>query len=331
MRTRYRMSEPITLTATLQQLRQPQHINRARLKVLTDLRERDYAVFWHDWNLIPRDARVRIISLMNEISEENIELDFRPIMRWALRDTDAEVRRRAIDGLSEEEHPRIIEPLLNCLMHDPDDLVRSTAAMSLARFTTLAAVDDLSESHTRTLIQSLNLALIHHADNLEVYRRILETLGPVADEHIHARISEAWKSTHSPLRESALVAMGRSQDNSWLPIIRAALEDGRAAIRYEAARAAGEYADQAAMLVPLLINLTHEDDIEVAGAAIWALGQIGDERSVRALKQLSKSRDHAKRDAALTALDENDGNDDLFGNMNPFGDDGDDDDDRDND
>lgn len=323
------MSTPVTLTTTLQQLQQPGHVNRARLKVLTDLRERDRAVFWHDWCLIPRDARIRIITLMNEISEENLELDFRPIMRWALSDSDAEVRRRAIDGLSEEEHPRIIEPLLNCLMHDPDDDVRSTAAMSLARFTTLAAVDELSPAHHTVLVTTLHQALTHHHDKPDIYRRILETLGPVADDQIRTQISLAWQSKQTTLRESALVAMGRSQDNSWLPIIRAALEDGHAAIRYEAARAAGEYADQASMLVPLLIQLTLEDDIEVAGAAIWALGQIGDERSVRALKQLSKSRDHAKRDAALTALDENDGSDDLFGNINPFGDDGDDDGDDD--
>lgn len=321
------MSNPTTLTATLHQLQQPNQINRARLKVLTDLRERDRDVFWHDWNRIPRDARIRIITLMNEISEENLELDFRPIMRWALEDDDAEVRRRAIDGLSEEEHPRIIEPLLKCLTTDPDDMVRSTAAISLARFTTLAAVDELSPTHSKTLITALRHALAQHHDKPEVYRRILESLGPVADEPIQTLISQAWQSDSISLRESALVAMGRSQDNSWLPIIRTALDNGYAAIRYEAARAAGEYADQAAMLVPLLINLTLEDDIEVAGAAIWALGQIGDERSTRALKQLSKSRDQAKREAALIALDEHDGNDDLFGNINPFGDDDDDDDD----
>jgi HEAT repeat protein len=321
------MSYSTTLTDTLQQLRQPQQVNRARLKVLTDLRERDFVVFWHDWVLIPPEARVRIVTLMNEISEENLELDYRPIMRWLLADDDAEVRRRAIDGLSEEEHPRIIEPLLNSVMNDPDDTVRSAAAVSLTRFTILAAVDELSETHTTLLIDSLQRALTHHQDKPDVYRRILESLGPVADDTIRTHISKAWQSKQTNLRESALVAMGLSQDNSWLPIIRTALEDGHAAIRYEAARAAGEYADQASMLVPLLVNLTHEDDIEVAGAAIWALGQIGDERSVRALKQLSKSRDQAKRDAALTALDENDGSDELFGNINPFGDDGDDDDD----
>jgi HEAT repeat protein len=241
------------------------------------------------------------------------------------------VRRRAIDGLSEEEHPRIIEPLLHCVMNDADDVVRSAAAVSLTRFTVLAAVDELSESHSKQLIDTLHRALIQHHDKPDVYRRILESLGPVADDTVRTHISQAWQSKQTTLRESALVAMGLSQDNSWLPIIRSALEDGHAAIRYEAARAAGEYADQASMLVPLLTNLTHEDDIEVAGAAIWALGQIGDERSVRILKQLSKSRDQAKREAALIALDENDSSDELFGNINPFGDDGDDDDDRDDD
>jgi hypothetical protein len=96
-----------TLTSTLQLLRDPANITRGRLRIFTDLRDRDHTTFWPEWITIPEAARIRIITLMNEISEDNLELDFRTVMRWSLDDNNAEVRRRAIDGLSEEEHPRI--------------------------------------------------------------------------------------------------------------------------------------------------------------------------------------------------------------------------------
>ncbi|MFM2310701.1 MAG: hypothetical protein RLY87_2823 [Chloroflexota bacterium] len=50
-----------TLSGTLQMFRQPSTITRARLRILTDMRERDQDVFWADWKLIPRDGRARIV------------------------------------------------------------------------------------------------------------------------------------------------------------------------------------------------------------------------------------------------------------------------------
>jgi hypothetical protein len=76
--------------------------------------------------------------------------------------------------------------------------------------------------------------------------------------------------------------------------------------------------------------LAQDDDIEVAEAAIWALGQIEDPRSRRALEQLSKSRDQARREAALDVLGAEMGTDDVFGNWrNAFRSTDDDDDDDD--
>lgn len=306
-----------TLTSTLQLLRNPTNINRGRLRIFTDLRDRDHYTFWPEWVAIPEAARIRIITLMNEISEDNLELDFRTVMRWSLDDSNAEVRRRAIDGLSEEDHPRIIPDLIDRLQHDSSEDVRSQAAISLARFTAMIASDELSVQISTTLITTLKQVLATSRNHLDVYRRTLEALGSVADDAITASITTAWQSDSQPLRESALVAMGRSTDDRWLPIIRIALQHANAAIRFEAATAAGEYGDDASALVPLLTDLTHEDDIEVATAAIWSLGQIGDERAIRGLTQLSKSRDTAKRDAAIAALEEHAGNDDVFGGWRP--------------
>ena len=143
-------------------------------------------------------------------------------MRWSLDDSNAEVRRRAVDGLSEEEHPRIIPDLLDRLQHDSADDVRSQAAISLARFTAMIATDELSDQTAKTLITTLKQVLATSRNHLDVYRRTLEALGSVADDAITASIAAAWQSDSAPLRESAIVAMGRSADTQWLPTIRIA-------------------------------------------------------------------------------------------------------------
>jgi HEAT repeat protein len=308
---------PNTLSGTLQMFRQTSTITRARLRILTDMRERDQAVFWADWTQIPRDGRARIVQLLNEISEDNVDLDFRPVMRWLLADSDAEVRRRAIEGLSEEEQPRVIEPLLALMNGDPDPTVRIAAALGLARFTELAAMEELTPATSAQLRQALMTALIAEVNNVDLYRRILEALGWVSDDAVSSAVRMAWQSDKGALRESALVAMGRSGDTSWLPMVRDGLERGTPGVRYEAARACGDFADQAAALVPLLIVASQDDDVEIAVAAIDSLGSIGDERSLKVLKQHAAGRDAAKREAAMAALEDHEGAGDVFGGWKP--------------
>lgn len=308
-----------TLSGTLQLFRQPSTITRARLRILTDMRERDQPVFWNDWVQIPRDGRVRIVQLLNDIAEDNVDLDFRPVLRWLLADSDAEVRRRAIEGLSEEDHPRLIDPLLQLLQHDPEPQVRIAAALGLARYTELAAMEDLPAGAIQTLKQTLMRVLMAESKNIDLYRRVLEALGWVPDDAVTSAIRMAWQSDTGALRESALVAMGRSGDPAWLPLVKHGLENGTPAVRYEAARACGDYADQAAGLVPALIVASQDDDAEIAIAAIEALGNIGDERSLKVLRQHAGGRDQAKREAALAALDDHEADDDIFGGWKPGG------------
>ena len=106
------------------------------------------------------------------------------------------------------------------------------------------------------------------------------------------------------MRESALVAMGRAMLPRWLPIVSRELESPSPALRYEAARAAGEMADIARSLVARVVRLCSDADTEVALAAIWALGQIGGETARRTLQHISGSEDEARSQAAAEALDE---------------------------
>jgi HEAT repeat protein len=90
----------------------------------------------------------------------------------------------------------------------------------------------------------------------------------------------------------------------WLPNFGAALSHISPALRYEAARAAGEMAEDARALVPRLAPLLDDGDSEVALAAIWALGQIGGDPARRALQRASKSSDETRSQAAAEALEE---------------------------
>ena len=132
------------------------------------------------------------------------------------------------------------------------------------------------------------------------------------DDEIQRQIALAYASDEQLLRESALVAMGRSMLPRWLPTIAKELDSPSPALRYEAARAAGEMADHARSLLPKLAQLLNGRDSEVALAAIWALGQIGGSAAKRMLEQIRKTSDDARRQAAVEALEELSLEDGLF-------------------
>jgi HEAT repeat protein len=150
-----------------------------------------------------------------------------------------------------------------------------------------------------------------------VRRRALESAGFFAeDEVVQREVQRAYDSGEQLMRESALMAMGRSMLPRWLPLVARELESQSPALRYEAARAAGEMAEEARSLTPRLAALAADDDVEVSGAAIWALGQVGGPAARRALQQLSKSQDDARRQAASDALEELSMGDGLMGGGN---------------
>jgi HEAT repeat protein len=148
----------------------------------------------------------------------------------------------------------------------------------------------------------------------DVRRRALESAGFFSgDEEVQRQIQRAYASGEQLFKESALVAMGRSMLPRWLPTIGRELASPSPALRYEAARAAGELADGARALAPQIAALAGDDDGEVAVAAIWALGQIGGSAARRALQQISKSQDDARSQAAADALAELDLESGLLG------------------
>jgi HEAT repeat protein len=214
------------------------------------------------------------------------------------------VRTSAVDGLWEDERLSTLRLLLPMLDNDPDDEVRAAVALALGRFAYRASCDELSKRVAADVRQSLFATAANLDIPDEVRRRALEGLGYFTGEDVTATIAQAYATGRQPLKESALVAMGHSLDARWLPIFEAELQSATAALRYEAARASGEFGAEAASLLPRLLELSEGVDSEVAQAAIWALGQIGGAAAQRTLRRLLASDTPAIQQAAEEALAE---------------------------
>jgi HEAT repeat protein len=275
------------------------------LKPLSGLSHSQRDEFWQAWQQIAPLRRDEIAHAMVELAEDNIDLDFGEVLFWCLEDEDAGVRASAVEGLWENISTRLLRRLVTMLRSDPAPNVRATAAIGLSRFAYLAAIDQLEGEDARAVQTALLDMIRDQRQPLDVRRRSLESAGYFADaDEVQRQIGLAYDTDEQLLRESALVAMGRSMLPRWLPIIARELTSTSPALRYEAARAAGEMAEDARVLLPKLAPLLNDDDSEVALAAIWALGQIGGEPARRALQQVRKSQDEARREAAAEALEE---------------------------
>jgi HEAT repeat protein len=243
------------------------------------------------------------------MAEDNIELDFRHVFLNALDDNDSQVRLGAIEGLFEDESKLLLSALLRLLREDPDEKVRSASAQALGRFTYLAHCDKLGTS-AKGLREALLLTAQDTGEEEEVRRRAVESLGYyIGDVGVESLIADLYKGG-SKGAESAVFAMGRSNDPKWEPIVLHELESKRPAMRYEAARAAGELALQDAL--PFLVKMTDDSDTEIKLAAIWSLGQIGGKPAREAITRALDSSEQSIRDAAQEALEE------LQFNANPL-------------
>lgn len=288
------------------------------LKPLSGLGPEDRAAFLPAWQRLRPERRVEIVRAMVDLAEDNVDLDFASALTWCLEDASELVRERAVEGLWEVESPAHCRRLLGLLRNDPAPGVRAAAATGLSRFAYMAEVDELDEDQAADVLRALTSAAGDEGQPLEVRRRALESAGYFAgDDATQRQVQRAYESGEQLLKESALVAMGRSMLERWLPAIGRELGSVSPALRYEAARAAGEMAEGARTLVPRLATLSADDDSEVAGAAIWALGQIGGGAAKRALQQLSKSADEARSQAAADALAELNMEDGFLGGGRP--------------
>ena len=250
-----------------------QPLLNSKLAELSNLNSEELALLEQSWETIEPERRSQIMSRLVELAEDNFELDFDDIFKNHLTDQNAEVRSKAIEGLWENEEASLIDPLIKVLKQDSSEKVQAAAAIALGKFALLAELNKLRSSHKSKLCQALLAAINDSSQPIEVKRRALEAAAPLSLPQMQKAIVKAYQSSEPRLKISALFAMGKSCNSSWLPILLTELASADAETRYEAARACGELGEKEA--VSYLAELITDPDVDVQLAAIQALGKIG--------------------------------------------------------
>jgi len=272
------------------------------------------------WPTIEAKRRGQIIYRLVELAEDNFELDFDDIFKGRLKDEDAGVRIKAIEGLWENEEASLIDPLIDLLEKDSSEEVQAAAATALGKFALLAELEKLRPNHRDRVSRSLLAVIEDQVKPVEVKRRALEAAAPLTLPQMKKAIAEAYQSGDNKLKISGLFAMGKSCNTSWLPILLKELTSTDSEIRYEATGACGELGEEEA--ASYLCELVNDPDIDVRLAAVQALGKIGGPEAKGCLEKCLNHSDEVIQGAAREALSQMEAEEDpLFSQIENFAED----------
>ncbi len=277
-------------------------LSNSNLAYLSSLEPEALSFFQVLWPSIVTEQRQKIIQRLVELAEEHSALDYENIFRACLNDQDSVVRSRAIEGLWEIEEPYLVNILINIMESDVSEMVRSSAATALGKFTMMAVEQKLRPEYTLKIYRSIINTLNDINQPIEVKRRALEGLSPLDSPEIRKLIDESYHSDNHNLRASSIYAMGKTCNSSWLPLLLDEATSNDTEIRYEVAVALGELGEKES--VPRLIELATDPDIEVKLAAIRSLGHIGDTGAKNFLKKIRDKSSATVKQATEEALQE---------------------------
>ena len=275
-------------------------LSDSSLAELSGLDTQQLALFEQTWPTIEIEQRRRIVGNFIRLAEENIELRFDNIFKSLLRDSSAEIRSQAIEGLWEYEEPSLVPLLINLLEEDDSTNVQIKAAVALGRFTLLAAYGKLGEDDSARIGQALLSTIDEESRAMDVRCSALEAVAPLALTEVDRAIKENYHSGDDRLSLSSIRAMGTNCDPSWSPILLNELVNTDSERRCAAASALGELEDETA--VPQLAELLYDPDIDVQMASIKALGEIGGAEAKECLELCLNDSDETISLAAEQAL-----------------------------
>ncbi len=292
-----------TVETLLQHLAdESQPLSVAKLYALSNLDGDDLVRVRAVWPTLPGERRSAAVRHLVDIAEANFEVNFEAMFRLALADPEAAVREAALDGLWEDQDPVLIPMLVKMMQSDAVASVRAAAASALGHFVYLGETEAIPSIKVEPALQALRAVIASTTEPVEVRRRAVEAISYSGADDVPGIIRQAYASPDEAMRQSAVFAMGSSADDQWIDTVVSELEAQSPAMRYEAARAAGEL--EARSAVPVLVRLLDDPDTEVQAMAVWALGQIGGDRARRLLAEVAGGDDEALAEAAAEALEE---------------------------
>ena len=256
----------------------------------SDLDTKSLSLLKDQWLSIQLERRRAFVRGLADLAETDPLQLLEDTGKIALDDTDDEVVIAAIDLLFEADDHRLIDTFLKFLADKSRfDKLRATAANALGPYFYKCSLEELDNTIYQKIESQLLFAYENDRSEL-VKRRVLETLGycdkPIVNEFIFQALSKRdvfWI-------ESALLAIGRTLDNTWDDTVLDFLNNDDPIILAQAIHAAGLLGIRRAKL-KLFKLLNPEADPELRQEAIWALSQIGGNDIIARLEHLAEMTD----------------------------------------
>ncbi len=268
---------------------------------LSDLEGSELEQMAETWPQIPSVRRQRLLEDLESLADGNYLVDFDEVFKLGLQDTTPHCRLISIRGLWENEEPALGKVFMQILQTDPDNDVRAQAASGLGKYIYLGEMEEIKESLYEE-IKNLLIETVSGSQPEAIRRKALEAVGFATDHRVSALIEEAYSKNREDWLLSAMIAIGRSAHNQWVPQVIENLSHESSQIRLEAAQAAGLLAAQET--VPHLLQMIDDPEDDVRQAAIWSLSEIGGMDARAALEELLKiSKDEEEMDFLEEALD----------------------------
>jgi len=277
----------------------PVHLHR-----FSDLQPVDFTKLKGIWEQIDADRRLALVEDLENLAEADTLVSFDELSKFALDDSDPRVREVAIRLLWESEDNSLINRFLNMVDNDPDGKVRSAAATALGQFVYYGELEEIPERDLHHIEEKLLALTTDQSKEKLLRRRALESLGYSSRPEVKNLIREAYHSNDTEWLVSAIFAMGRSANASWIPFVLDMLDSENDEVLYEAVRAAGELEAPKARKPILQIVKSQPEGSQIRLAGIWSLSKIGGHKVRDTLEEmLEESEDDEEIDILEDALE----------------------------
>jgi len=294
----------MSFETTLADLADPaKRILSEQLSSLSQLDAEERLQLLEVWPEMEAGRRLSMLSSMTDMAQDNVELNFDAVFKIALKDEDPEVRGAGLRGLFEYEGRDLIRVLIDLLRNDEDADVRREAAMALGRYAMAAELGHLPDSDGIEIRDALIESAEDDMEDEQVRARSIEAVGVMSGDDTENLIESIFHEESLWLKVGAVDAMGRSANETWLPLLFEEMENPAPEMRHAAAFASGQVGAEEA-IQPLRRMAVNDPDREVQLAAVRALGEIGGPAAVVALKAILFEGDDDLQDAVREAITE---------------------------
>lgn len=274
----------------------PVHLHR-----FSDISTTDLANLEKSWSQINPDRRAALLEDLEDLAEADTLVSFDDLSKFALTDPNPRVREVALRLLWESQEVGLVAKMLQMVENDPAEKVRGAAATALGQFIYLGELEEIPEAVLRRIEKRLLEIAASASEPKLVRRRALEALGFSSRPELKPLILAAYNNNDPEWLVSALFAMGRSANATWIPSVMDMLDSDNEEVLFEAVRAAGELEAPAARRPLLKMVKSQPEGSEIRMAAIWSLSKIGGEK-VR--DTLEKALEESKDDDEIEMLED---------------------------